>query len=155
MFYQIRKFLNVFGSGCFRRMMLGSFQEGLQIFDFLAVLIHFLQFLNLKIFIQWLGVQIGSVCHISDILPQCYSLNFLNLTHFSILYDMSLYMASLDEKQPGVMCEECFGLSIDLFTFINLGHNVYHARGPYSILPSMLIHYDNYGNFHVILGNFL
>ena len=124
----------------------------------MAILIDFLQFLNLKIFILWLGVQIGSVCHVSDILhalPQCYSLNFLSLTHFSILYDMSLYMASLNDKQPGVMCEECFGLSIDLFTFINLGHNVYSGRGPCSILPSMLIHYDNYGNFHAILGNFL
>ena len=64
-------------------------------------------------------------------------------------------MASLDDEQPGVMCEECFGLSIDLFTFINLGHHVYSGRGPCSILPSMLIDYDNYGNFHAILGNFL
>ena len=65
-------------------MLLGSFWEGLLIFvfDFLAILIEFLQFLNLKIFIRWLGVQIGSVCHLSDILralPQCYG---LNLTHF-------------------------------------------------------------------------
>ena len=65
------------------------------------------------------------------------------------------YVASLDDEQPGVMCEECVGLSIDLFTFINLGHHVYSSRGPCSILPSMLIDYDNYGNFHAIQGNFL
>ena len=65
------------------------------------------------------------------------------------------YMTSLDNELPGVMYVECFGLSIDLFTLINLGHHVYSGRGLCSILPSMLINFDNYDNLHAIPGNFL
>ena len=62
-------------------------------------------------------------------------------------------MAELDEL-PGVMYEKCFRLSIDLLTFINLGHYVYSGRGPCNILPSMLIKFGNYDNLYAILSTF-
>ena len=57
-------------------------------------------------------------------------------------------MASLDDKLLGVMCKECFGLSIDLFTLINVGQHVYSGRGPCSILPSVLTNFANCDNLH-------
>ena len=64
-------------------------------------------------------------------------------------------MASLDNELPGAMYEEYFGLSIDLFTLLNLCHHVYSRRDSCSILSSRSMSSDDYDNLHAVLGNFL